>query len=65
MKLTYARGQFGAGLELSKNHFFFIKPFYFLPSTKFQKSAEGYPPVVLLLLNKKSQQMAHQEYLKK
>jgi len=45
--------------------FSFIKPFSLLPLTKFQKSAEGYQPVLLLFLYKKSQRMAHQEYLKK
>jgi len=34
-----------------KPFFCYIKPFYLLPSKNFQKSVEGYPPVVLLLLN--------------
>ena len=33
-----------------------------LPLKTFQKSAEGYPPVVLLFFIKKRQKIAHQEY---
>ena len=54
-----------AGLEVSQNHFFFYKTFFFVDFAKISKLSGRLSTCFVIVLNEKSQRMANPENLKK